>query len=541
MGQVLVFGHTSPDNDSICSAIAYAHLKNLTDPSSVYVPARLGPVPPETAWVLTHFGVDTPIEISHVRTRVSDVMTTDVLSVGPDDTLATVGVLLSERGVRALPVLQDGQVLGLVTVQALAVRYLENVTASGFAGRPVRVGRLVAVLDGRLLAGDPDAELSGGVLIGATEPDTLARMVNAGDTVIVGDRKRSQPLAVSAGAACVIVTGGAEPSAEVLKVAGDRGCAVIATGHDAFSAARLLELAHAVSEIMETELLIVEPDTLLSEASEDLFASPQREAPVVDADGRLVGLLTRTNVARATRRRVILVDHNEIAQSADGVEEASVIEIVDHHRIGDVQTAAPIAFLGMPVGATATIVATRFRELDVDPPRHVAGLLLSAVLTDTLLLKSPTTTDIDREISDWLGQLLDIDPAQFAMDVFRARGTGAAFSAEDVVCRDLKEYRIRDERIAIAQIETVDGAEVLAHRDEIVAFMEDLSRLRGFDTVLLMVTDIVREGSELLVVGRRRQVEKAFGTTFEGGSAWFDGMLSRKKQVAPRLVESAGV
>lgn len=541
MGQVLVFGHTSPDNDSICSAIAYAHLKNLTDPANVYVPARLGPVPPESAWVLSHFGVDVPIEIAHVRTRVSDVMTTEVLSVGPDDTLATVGVLLSERGVRALPVLKDGQVLGLVTVQALAVRYLENVTASGFAGRPVRVRLLVAALEGRLLAGDPDAELAGGVLIGAMEPDTLARMVAVGDTVIVGDRKRSQPLAVSAGAACVIVTGGAEPSAEVLDLAGKRGCAVISTHHDAFAAARLLELAHAVSEIMETDLLTVEPDTLLSEASEDLFASPQREAPVVDADGRLVGLLTRTNVARATRRRVILVDHNEIAQSADGVEEASVIEIVDHHRIGDVQTAAPIAFLGMPVGATATIVATRFRELGVDPPRHIAGLLLSAVLTDTVLLKSPTTTETDREVSDWLAALLDIDPAEFAMDVFRARSTGAAFSAEDVVCRDMKEYRIRDERIAIAQIETVDGAEVLSHRAEIVAFMQELSRLRGFDTVLLMVTDVVREGSELLVVGRRRQAEKAFGTSFEGGSAWFDGMLSRKKQVAPRLVESAGV
>jgi len=541
MGQVLVFGHTSPDNDSICSAIAYAHLKNLTDPASVYVPVRLGPVPPETAWVLTHFGVDTPVEIAHVRTRVSDVMTTDVLSVGPDDTLATVGVLLSERGVRALPVLEDGQVLGLVTVQALAVRYLESVTASGFAGRPVRVRRLVAALDGRLLAGDPDAELAGGVLIGAMEPDTLAKMVSAGDTVIVGDRKRSQPLAVSAGAACVVVTGGAEPSAEVLNLARDRGCAVIATRYDAFAAARLLELAHAVSEIMETDLLTVEPDTLLSEAAEDLFASPQREAPVVDADGKLVGLLTRTNVARATRRRVILLDHNEIAQSADGVEEASVIEIVDHHRIGDVQTAAPIAFIGMPVGATATIVATRFRELGVDPPRHVAGLLLSAVLTDTVLLKSPTTTDIDREVSDWLAALLDVDPAQFAMEIFRARSTGAEFSAEDVVCRDMKEYRIRDERVAIAQIETVDGAEVLAHRAEIVAFMEELSRLRGFDTVVLMVTDVVREGSELLVVGRRRQVEKAFGTSFEGGSAWFDGMLSRKKQVAPRLVESVGV
>jgi manganese-dependent inorganic pyrophosphatase len=541
MGQVLVFGHTSPDNDSICSAVAYAHLKNLTDPANVYVPARLGPVPPETAWVLDHFGVEAPAEIAHVRTRVSDVMTTEVLSVAPDDTLAAVGVLLSERGVRALPVLEDGHVLGLVTVQALAVRYLENVTASGFAGRPVRVRSLVDALEGRLLAGDPEKELSGGVLIGAMEPETLARTVAAGDTVIVGDRKRSQPIAVTAGAACVIVTGGAEPATEVLALARERACAIIATAYDAFAAARLLELAHAVSEIMETDVLTVEPDMLLSEASEDLFASPQREAPVVDAAGRLVGLLTRTNVARATRRRVILVDHNEIAQSADGVEEASVIEIVDHHRIGDVQTASPIAFTGMPVGATATIVAMRFRELGVDPPRPVAGLLLSAVLTDTVLLKSPTTTDTDREVSDWLAQLLDVDPTEFAMDVFRARHTGAAFSAEDVVCRDMKEYRIRDERVAIAQVETVDASETLEHRGEIVAFMEELARLRGFDTVVLMVTDVVREGSELLVVGRRRQVERAFGTSFEGGSAWFDGVLSRKKQVAPRLVDSAGV
>jgi manganese-dependent inorganic pyrophosphatase len=291
---------------------------------------------------------------------------------------------------------------------------------------------------------------------------------------------------------------------------------------------------------METDLFTVEPDTLLSEASEDLFASPHREAPVVDSEGRLVGLLTRTNVARATRRRVILVDHNEVAQSADGVEEASVVEIVDHHRIGDVQTAAPIAFIGMPVGATATIVATRFRDLDVDPPRHVAGLLLSAILTDTVALKSPTTTDVDRDVADWLAGLLGLDVAEFAMDVFRARSTGAAFSAADVVCRDMKEYRIRDDRVAIGQIETVDASEVLAHRDEIVAYMEGLLRARGYDTIVLMVTDVVREGSELVVVGKRRQAEKAFGADFDAGSVWFDGMLSRKKQVAPRLVESAG-
>jgi manganese-dependent inorganic pyrophosphatase len=540
MGQVLVFGHTSPDNDSICSAIAYAHLKNLTDPADVYVPARLGPIPPETAWVLEHFGVDVPIEIAHVRTRVSDVMTTDVLTVAPGDTLAAVGALLAERGVRALPVVEDGRVRGLVTVQSLAVRYVENVAAFGFSGRPAKVGRLVEALSGRLVTGDPGAELSGGVLVGAMEPETMAATLKPGDTVIVGDRRRSQPIAVTAGAACVVITGGAEPTDEVVRLASDHGCAVISTGHDAYAAARLVELAHAVSEIMETELLTVEPDTLLAEATEDLFASPQREAPVVDADGRLVGLLTRTNVARATRRRVILVDHNEVAQSVDGVEEATVVEIVDHHRIGDVQTAAPIAFTALPVGATATIVAMRYRDLDVDPPLHVAGLLLSAVLTDTVLLKSPTTTEVDREMADWLAQLVGVDVVEFAMDVFRARSSGAGFSVADVVGRDLKEYRVRDERVGIAQYETVDAAEVLAHRAEILSHMEELARVRELDTLLLMVTDVVREGSELVVAGKRRQVEKAFGVRFEGGSAWFDGMLSRKKQVAPRLVESAG-
>jgi manganese-dependent inorganic pyrophosphatase len=539
VGPVLVFGHVNPDNDSICSAIAYAHLKNLTDPSSVYVPARLGALPPESAWVLARFGVETPILIPHVRTRVSDVMTTDLLTVAPDDTLHTVGTLLSERGVRALPVVADGEVCGLVTVQALAGRYVENVNAAGFAGRPVTVGRLVAALDGTLRTGSTDKQLSGAVIIGAMEPETMAARIVKGDTVILGDRRRSQPLAVEAGASCVVVTGGFEPAADVLEAAAAAGCAVITTACETFAAARLMDLAHAVSEVMETDVLAVEPDTLLAEAAEDLFASPQREAPVVDG-GRLVGLLTRTNVARATRRRVILVDHNEVAQSADGVEEAAVVEIVDHHRIGDVETAAPITFLCIPVGATATIVATRFRDLDTDPPRAMAGLLLSAVLTDTVLLKSPTTTDTDREVVEWLAGIVDVDPVEFALELFRARSSGEEFSAESVVTRDLKEYRVRDASIAVGQVETVDADEVLDHRDELVEYMERLAKDRGYDALALMVTDVVREGSELLVVGRRRPLEKAFGVSFESGSAWFDGMLSRKKQVAPRLVESAG-
>ena len=337
MGPVLVFGHRNPDNDSICSAVAYAHLKNLTDPTQVYVPARLGPTPPESAWVLERFGVAEPLLIPHVRTRVTDVMTTDLVTVGPGDTLFAVGGLLAERGVRALPVVEDGVVRGLVTVQALASRYVEDLSVSGFSERPVTVGRLVQTLGGRLLAGDADGLLAGSVLIGAMEPSSIVARIEPGDTVIVGDRRRTQPMVLEAGAACLVVTGGAQPEAGVLELARSRGAAVVVTAKDTYAAARLMDLSHAVSEVMETDILTVDPDMLLSEAAEDLFASPQREAPVVDGDGRLVGLLTRTNVARAARRRVILVDHNELAQSADGVIEAAVVEIVDHHRIGDVQ------------------------------------------------------------------------------------------------------------------------------------------------------------------------------------------------------------
>jgi manganese-dependent inorganic pyrophosphatase len=540
MGPILVFGHRNPDNDSICSAVAYAHLKNLTDPANVYVPVRLGALPLETAWVLGRFGVTPPEEVAHVRTRVRDVMTMDVVTVGPEDTLLTVGRVLAERGVRGLPVVEAGNVLGLVTMQALAGRYVEDLTVSGFAERPVSVGRLVEVLEGTLLAGDPQAVLSGNVLIGAMEPKTMLGWVHPGDTLILGDRRRTQPMAIEAGVACLVVTGGAAPEASLLALAASKGCAVVSTPKDTYGAARLVNLSHTVREMMETDALVVEPDTLLTEAAEDLFASPQREAIVVDASGSLTGLLTRTNVARAPRRQVILVDHNETAQSADGVDEASVIEIVDHHRIGDVETAYPITFLNLPVGSTATIVALQYRRLEVDVPSAMAGLLLSAVLTDTVMLKSPTTTDSDREVVDWLAGEIDVDAVEFGMEMFRARSGGRVFSAEGIVKTDLKEYRVGGALVAISQVEIVDLDEVLDHRDELIAFMERMVADRGYGLALLMITDVVREGSELLAVGKRRLAERAFDVSFETGSAWFDGMLSRKKQVAPRLVESAG-
>lgn len=265
-----------------------------------------------------------------------------------------------------------------------------------------------------------------------------------------------------------------------------------------------------------------------------------RDAVVVDEAGHAVGILTRTNLARGLRRRVVLVDHNEASQSAPGIEDASVVEIVDHHRVGDIQTTGPILFLNLPVGSTATIVATRYEDLGVAVPSSMAGLLLSAILSDTVLLKSPTTTQIDRTVADRLAAIAGVEPYEFGMEVFRSRSAGEVFSAEHVVSADVKEYRVGDVVVSIAQFETVSLAEVMQHADELAAALEALRERRGHDLAVLMLTDIVREGSEIFAAGKVRLAERALQVSLATGSAWMDGVLSRKKQVAARLLEAGG-
>lgn len=540
MGPILVFGHRNPDNDSICSSVAYAHLKNLTDPENVYVPARLGPVPPETEWVFARFGLTLPEEIGHVHTRVRDVMTEDVVSVGSDVTMLDAGRLMREHGVRALPVADTCHVVGLINQNILAERFLSDLELRGFDNMSTTVDAFARAVEGELLTGDPAAEIRGNVLIGAMEPATMLGYIRPGDVLIVGDRVRTQPMAIDAGIACLLITGGARPAQDVLDAAAATGAAVITTFHDTFAAARLVNLAHRVADLMDPNVLYVEPDTLLSEATEDLLSSPHREAVVVDSERKLLGVLSRTNIARGMRRRVILVDHNEVSQSALGIEDASVVEIVDHHRVGDVQSNGPILFLNLPVGSTATIVASRYRELKVTPPEAMAGVMLSALLTDTVLLKSPTTTDLDRELAAWLAGIVGVDALEFGFEMFKARSASTVFSPERAVKADLKEYRVGDTFAAIGQIETVDAEETLQHASELRRVMSSLAEMRGYDVVVLMVTDVVREGSWIIAEGKTRLVERGLGVRLTEGSVWLDGVLSRKKQIAAKLVDAAG-
>lgn len=447
---IIVVGHRNPDNDSISSAVAYAYLKNELAQRAgrtdvVYIPARLGQMPPESKWILEKNGIEAPRAISHVHLRVSDVMTHDPITISMDAPMLEAGRLLKKHNIRSLAVTdEDGRFRGLISTRAIAERYISATDA--------------------LQDDDPSSSM-------------------------------------------------------------------------AVASSLIDSLNQRVSELMATNVLELDAEGLLKEATEDLMASELREGIILDDAGRAIGIMTRSDVAGAAKRRVILVDHNETLQAAPGIEDADVVEIVDHHRIADVSTSNPIQFLNLPLGSTATIVTMQFRQHGVDIPQHIAEVLLSAIMTDTVILKSPTATDTDREQVEHLAGIIGCDPVEFGLEVFRQRGGEDDMPVEELVGADSKEFQMGDDTLLIAQHETVDLAGVLQRESEMRDYMRKLVADHGYAMVLLMVTDIMAEGSQFLVEGNTRIAERAFGIDCqqEGGN-WMPGVLSRKKQVAARIL-----
>lgn len=541
MKPILVMGHRNPDNDSIASAVAYAYLKNKTDPDETYVPVRLGPMPDETAWVFERYGIETPQVIRHVSMRVGDAMSSPVISVPITSTMLDAGRLMSARNLRALVVTgDDGSYAGLITDRRLAELYIEDIGVVESYRAHGRVADYVSTLDGTLAAGDPEMVLDGHLFVAASEHEAFLSVVAPGDTIVMGDRVNTQRLALQAGARCLVLTCGALPSPALLDLAHEKGACIVLSERDTFTATRLLTLAQTLEDYLDTDVATFSADTLLREASEAILDSPLREGVVLEQrDGvdYCVGIITRSDIARSRRRRVILVDHNETAQAAPGISDAEVVEIVDHHRVGDIQTSMPIRFIDLPLGSTATIVAQRYLAEDVDIPQPMAAALLSAIMTDTVLLKSPTATPTDERMSMHLARLLQTEPVTFGRELFKRRGDESSIPIESLVGADAKEFETGDATLLIAQHETVNLPDVLAREDEIYARLDALVAERGYALALLLVTDVVDGGSQFIVSGDRHAVERAFSIDLSQGSVWMDGILSRKKQVAPRLLE----
>jgi manganese-dependent inorganic pyrophosphatase len=533
---IYVTGHRNPDTDSIASAIGYAELKSRLDPNNDYVAVRLGEVNAQTKWVLEQSGAPEPEFLPHAMLRASDVMRTDFPRTREDEPIREAGLAMARANLDLVPIVDDaGSLVGVVTERGLARRYIrETRDASTLRETYTFAHAVVDVLEGDLVAGE-DKRLSGRVWVHAMDVSSDSG-ISDGDVVVTGNRAEAHRLAIDKGAALLVLSNGSEPSEEILELARERGTAIIVSPLDTYVSARMITLAAPCRSFIDRDPLTVSPDYLLADISEQVKEIHYGAAIAVDAKRRPVGLVTRAELVSPRRRRVLLVDHAESAQSVPGVEQAEIVEILDHHHIGSIETRVPVTATFDPVGSTATLVIERFRQNGMEPSRPTAMMLLGAIMSDTVILNSPTTTERDHSVIEYLERVLAIDAREFGREMFESTADVSAVSAIEIISRDAKQYHVGGaQTICIAQVEVV-GKGLLERKPELLDELQKARDSKGLLLYALMVTDVLSKGTELLVAGDIAQVARAFGTTAEDSTIELPGVMSRKKEVAPKLL-----
>jgi manganese-dependent inorganic pyrophosphatase len=538
MSVVYVTGHRNPDTDSIAAAIGYAELRGRLDADDDYVPVRLGDVNAQTRWVLERAGADEPRHLPHVMLRVRDIMQEDFVTAHEDAPVREVGLLMAQEGLDVVPVQDgDGRLVGVVTERALARRFVrESREASSLVDAPASAAAIAQLLDGEIVAGG-DRRVAGRVWVYAMEADYDESGIAAGDAVVIGNREEVQRRLIDVGVDLLVVSNGIPPSLAVRDHAEARDTTVIASPLDSYVSGRMITLAAPCRTVMDREPATVRRDDLMSDVAELVKDVHYRTAVVVDNAGQPVGLVGRADLVNPTPRRVLLVDHAEQAQSVPGIDQAEIVEILDHHHVGSIETRVPVRATVDPVGSTATLVVERFRQNGMEPSRPTATVLLGAVLSDTVILNSPTTTERDRAVVTYLERVLSEDHEAFGREMFEAGSDVAEASAEDIVARDAKEYEVGPVSLSIAQVETV-GAVLEGRTEELREALERVAQDGGHALAALMVTDIMAQGTTLLAAGDTAALERAFDGDVDGGVIDLPGVMSRKKQLAPRLLRA---
>ena len=534
---VLVIGHRNPDTDSVCSAIAYAYLKQQLGLNAV--PARAGKINPETQFVLEHFGVPVPKLVDDLYPRLSDIRLAQPPTVGPDASLRDVGRLFVEHeGLKSVPVLdQENNIVGIITVGDLAKRYYNELSIQDLDDGETDYRSIVHTLDGQLICGDLTHTFNGKIKIGASEPETLSTAIKNGDLVIIGDRVEAQLAVLEAGAAGLILTRDTEITPIVLQTALRYKAVVISTPYDTYTTARLINQSIQVRLVMTKNLVTLKTTDLLSDVREKMLAAKFVSYPVLER-GKYVGMMDRGMMLVPDRQEVILVDHNERSQAVEGIEEAHLLEIIDHHRLGGLTTGAPIFIRQEPVGSTATIVANLTWHRGIELPPALAGILFAAI--DPLYFRSPTATLFDQDTAKRLAEQAGIKDAEaFAMEVLRHGSAIGTMPVQDIVRNDIKEFDFGEHRITVSQINIMDRQQALERLGELQKALNEFRKQEGYDLSLLMVTDILGEATDLLAAGSpQTQLVHAFGEAAAEGCYHLPGVLSRKKQIIPPLTEA---
>jgi manganese-dependent inorganic pyrophosphatase len=534
---VYVTGHRNPDTDSIGAAIGLAELRSLKDPDTEYIPVRLGELNPQTTWVLKRAGLSAPGLLSHVMLRAIDVMSTDFPSIKEDDPVREAGLEMARADVELIPVVdEEGVLTGVVTTRALARQYIRESRENSQLREATYIHAVAGVLDGELITGQ-DKRLSGRVWAHAMDLQSESG-ISAGDVVVIGNRPDAQRMVIERRISLLVLSNGAQPTPEIVSLAEEHGTAVIVSPLDTYVSARMITLAAPCRGLMEKDPLVAEREDLVSVVSEQIKESHHGTAVVVDGRNRPVGLVTRADLVSPDRRRVILVDHAEQAQSVLGVEQAEIVEILDHHHIGSIETKVPVLATFDPVGSTSTLVIERFQRNELEPSREAALVLLSAVLSDTVILNSVTTTERDRAVVQYLAESLGVDPMEYGREMFEATGDVSGIPASELIRRDAKDFQGSSGLpFTVAQIEVV-GNSLLERTDELLAALQKEQIEKGVGVYALMVTDILEKGTNLLVAGDAHAVSRAFGVSANGSTIALPGVMSRKKQVAPKLLSA---
>ncbi len=535
---VYITGHRNPDSDSICAALAYAEYKNKTG-SENYVPVRLGEINRETYFILAYFGVDAPQYIENVRLQVSDLNIDKIAPIASDITLKMAWNIMRMNNIKSLPVVDENETLnGVVSVSNVTESYMDVWDNMILGKSKVTVNNLLDTLTGQLVHLDKDRKhFYGKIYALSAAPDEVGKIIEEGDIVISGNRREALEGAIERKVSLIIITGSGEIDEDLLAKAEENRITIISTPYDTYTSSRLISQAVPVSYVMTKDSIIYfSSDDYIGDIRNTMAETRFRSYPVVNEESKVVGTISRFHLISEKKKKVILVDHNEKGQSVEGLNEAEILEIIDHHRVADVATTTPIFFRNEPVGSTSTIVANIFFENGIRPSKKTAGLLAAAIISDTLLFKSPTSTNVDRLVLERLAKIADIDVEEFALEMFKYGTSLAGKTPEEILKQDFKVFTYDNSKIGVSQVYTMDAESLDDLKETIISAMEQMTKDEGFSLQLLIVTDIYKEGSEFIVVGKQKDVvNKAFGVQMKGNSVYIPGILSRKKQVIPPI------
>lgn len=534
--KVFVIGHKNPDTDSICSAIAYAALKNKTD-DGVFVPKRAGEVNNETKYVLDFFDAETPEFIGHVGTQVKDVEIKPTPSLDEGISLKNAWNKMRDLRESTMPIVNDGVLEGIISVKDIATANMDIYETRILAISHTKYTNVLDAIDGTMIVGDSEEEITKGkILIGAANPDLLENYVEDGDMLLTGNRFENQLCGIEMNAGCIVVCTGAPISKTIQKLAKENNCKIISTPHDTLMVARLISQSAPVRYFMKKDHLITfSREDFISDIRDTLAKIRHRDFPVLDRDGKYCGMLSRRSLLSMDNKKIILVDHNEKGQAVDGIDEAEILEIIDHHRLGSMETALPVFFRNQPVGCTGTIIYDLYQESNVEVDKKIAGLLCSAIISDTLMFRSPTCTPKDKKAAEELAKIAGIEIQEHAEKMFRAGSSLADKTPEEIFYQDFKKFSGNDKNFGAGQISSMDKTELEQLRPKIAAYME--GAVKEGEMLFFLLTNILTESSDLVFAGEgaKELVETAFGEPKEN---WVHvpGLVSRKKQFVPSVL-----